>query len=531
MLAAFFILLSYIMFFLTCLVRYTSYHLRIDLQIDSFYQILFNLQMGMEGGEDVWMEAVHGFFEQYGASLAIMGLLAGTAFFFSLKNGIAIHRLKKEYRKPNRTLKKFRKAWLTGACAALVITTLSAGIQSVYELDRVGYFRYMELQNSDSNFYEANYVDPEKTAVTFPAKKKNLVYIFLESMEKSYTDQEHGGFYEKNLIPDLTALSLEKGEDFGDGKTLNGAFTTVSSTWTAAALVSQTTGSPLVYVDPHEGESGYWDSDQQPFLKGLGSLGNILEDNGYRNSFLCGSIGTYAGRKNFFVQHGDYAFYDIDWAQKNGITPTPDYFQFWGMEDLYLFDAAKKLITQEAASGQPFNFSMLTVDTHFPNGYRCAKCPPLSEFGGEQMKASISCSDHQVADFVRWIYEQPFGQDTVVVLAGDHYNMSSDLTKELEEYDRSVYFTIINGPEYHGRTKTFATIDLFPTTLAALGATIDGNRLGLGTNLYSNEFTLLESLGMDYLNEQIPAATDYYIQEILGINSTEQGDNGQPKKK
>lgn len=70
---------------------------------------------------------------------------------------------------------------------------------------------------------------------------------------------------------------------------------------------------------------------------------------------------------------------------------------------------------------------------------------------------------------------------------------------------------------------------MFPTTVAALGATIQGNRLGLGTNLYSNEFTLYESLGLSSLNEQIPAASDYYIHEILGMESSEQGDNGQPK--
>ena len=39
-------------------------------------------------------------------------------------------------------------------------------------------------------------------------------------------------------------------------------------------------------------------------------------------------------------------------------------------------------------------------------------------------------------------------------------------------------------------TREYATLDLFPTTLAALGAEIDGNRLGLGTNLFSSDQTL-----------------------------------------
>lgn len=530
--AALLVLLTYILFFLVCLVRYTSYHLRVDLQIDSFYQIIFNLQMGMEGGEDVWKHAAIGFFNHYGPALAIMGILALFAFILCLKNGIEVFRLKREYRKLSLNQKKAHKAWLIGSLACTIGFASVLGITSLRELNRLGYFRYMELQNSDSNFYEANYVNPYDVNITFPVKKKNLVYIFMESMERSYSDPEHGGFYEGNLIPELTKLSLEKGEDFGDGKQLSGAVTTVSSTWTAAALVTQTTGSPLVYVDPHEGGNGYWDDSETPFLKNLKSLGNILQDNGYNNSFICGSLGTYAGRQNFFEQHGDYAFYDIETAREDGITPTKDYNVFWGMEDKYLFDYAKKIITQEAAKNEPFNVSMLTVDTHFPHGYLCEECPdPNSDpkFNGEQIKAVISCSDKQVSDFVDWIYQQPFGKDTVTVLVGDHANMSADLTAQMQGYGRQVYFTIINGPEYHGRVKKYSTLDMFPTTVAALGATIQGNRLGLGTNLYSNEFTLYESLGLSSLNEQIPAASDYYIHEILGMESSEQGDNGQPK--
>ena len=38
-------------------------------------------------------------------------------------------------------------------------------------------------------------------------------------------------------------------------------------------------------------------------------------------------------------------------------------------------------------------------------------------------------------------------------------------------------------------------MDLFQTTLAAMGTKIDGDRLGLGTNLYSDKETLAERYG------------------------------------
>ena len=38
-------------------------------------------------------------------------------------------------------------------------------------------------------------------------------------------------------------------------------------------------------------------------------------------------------------------------------------------------------------------------------------------------------------------------------------------------------------------------MDLFPTTLSSMGVEIEGNKLGLGTDLFSNEETLMEKLG------------------------------------
>lgn len=40
-------------------------------------------------------------------------------------------------------------------------------------------------------------------------------------------------------------------------------------------------------------------------------------------------------------------------------------------------------------------------------------------------------------------------------------------------------------------------MDLFPTMLASLGVQIEGNRLGLGTNLFSDKKTLMKELGGD----------------------------------
>ena len=57
---------------------------------------------------------------------------------------------------------------------------------------------------------------------------------------------------------------------------------------------------------------------------------------------------------------------------------------------------------------------------------------------------------------------------------------------------------------------------MFPTTLAALGVKIEGNKLGLGVNLFSTEKTLLEEYGKEYINEEIMKKSFYYDNELLG---------------
>ena len=82
---------------------------------------------------------------------------------------------------------------------------------------------YVDNQSEVSTFIEDNYVDPRSVTLTIPDKKKNLIYIFLESVEMTYADKEDGGAFEENVIPDLTELAQENEDFSGDSNQLNGA--------------------------------------------------------------------------------------------------------------------------------------------------------------------------------------------------------------------------------------------------------------------------------------------------------------------
>ncbi len=86
-----------------------------------------------------------------------------------------------------------------------------------------------------------------------------------------------------------------------------------------------------------------------------------------------------------------------------------------------------------------------------------------------------------MTEFVKWIQEQDFYENTTIVISGDHPTMDSDFCEDVDEsYGRKVYTAYINSVVAStGEKREYTTLDDFPTTLAALGVQIEGDRLAL----------------------------------------------------
>ena len=370
----------------------------------------------------------------------------------------------------------------------------------------------------ESGFVEDNYADPHEVSIRFPEKKRNLIYLYLESMEVGFADPADGGVKEVSRIPELTGLAYEDGhENFsGQEKTLNGAFSPYGTTWTIGGMFAQTSGLPLkISID----RSAMY--TQESFFPGIRTLGDILEDEGYRQILMVGSDAVFGGRELYFTEHGHYEMRDYNWAKETGRIP-PDYKVFWGFEDEKLYEFARDTLTELAGAEEPFNLTLLTVDTHFPDGYVCEDC---EDAFGEDYDNALSCSSRKAAEFVRWIKEQPFYENTTIVLCGDHPTMKSGYMDGVPEEERKTYTLIINGAAENkapGSMRLYSTFDLFPTTLAAMGAEIEGNRLGLGTNLYSGDSTLEETVGFTRLNEELekPSAL---LSDLMKTDTAKEG--------
>ena len=393
---------------------------------------------------------------------------------------------------------------------ALPFSILNLAVALVLFVTQLNVFGYIGTASTESDFIKTHYADPAEVTLTFPETKRNLIYIFLESMENTFAEPKAGGLVTENFIQELSALAADN-INFSNDEDLGGALSFSGTTWTAAAMVAQTSG--IVVKVPLSAEN-YGGEDS--YLPGVISIGELLEKEGYHQTLLVGSDAEFADRESYFTEHGNYEIVDINTLKEQGRLPE-DYREWWGFEDEKLFAYAKEELTRLASQDQPFNFTMLTADTHFPDGYVCPLCGTQYE---EQYANVISCSSGQVAALVEWIRQQPFYENTTIVISGDHLTMDPNFLEDIDEqYIRTVYNCIINAPIQPVQTenRSFGVYDMFPTTLAAMGVTIEGDRLGLGTNLFSKEQTLAEQYGFETLNEELQKKSVYYNTRFLGM--------------
>ena len=373
------------------------------------------------------------------------------------------------------------------------------------------FFEYLKFSLSSTNIYQKEYVDPSSVDITFPKQKRNLIYIFLESMETTYFSQEQGGCLEDSAIPELYELA-ENNINFSPSDSVGGLKSGYGSTWTIGAMVAQTAGIPLKTPPGVDGNE-YGQDDV--FLPGLTSLTNILHDNGYHQTLMIGSDPTFGGRQQYFNSHGLDQIYSIFTAWSEGFVPG-DYYEWWGIEGRKLFDYARQKLPGIAAGEQPFALTLLTVDTHHIDGYLCPECGDNSDLQYENV---LSCSSRLVAEFIDWVQQQDFYENTSIIIVGDHPTMDNAYIENVnaQTFDRRVYNCFINSATTPAATKNREafTVDMFPTTLAAIGCTIEGDRLGLGTNLFSDRPTLAEEMGVDAFNEEMGKHANYYTKKFF----------------
>lgn len=314
----------------------------------------------------------------------------------------------------------------------------------------------------------------------------SLVYIYLESFERKFTDRT----YFPGLTPRLNELEKE-------ALSIRGIYNTPFTNWTMAGMSASQCGMPIAPF--------IRDGNRSPFTYSPGHdcLGDLLKDSGYELSYIGGSDLHFGGKGKFFNDHGFDTILGLEFFEEKfgaGLAKSR-----WGAYDDAVFQEAKYEYSRLADSGTRFGLFILTTSTHPPHGFPNPSCTdPAARDDLQIMLAAIACSDEDVGSFVRWLQNQE-PDDLIIIIASDHLSMAGVLQTKLGAVaDRDNLFLALGKNIDPGViTRTATMLDVAPTIANLLG--FDTQRIGLGRTLLHPEPTLAEEHGLHELSRSLPS--------------------------
>ncbi|EMP8241137.1 sulfatase-like hydrolase/transferase, partial [Enterobacter hormaechei] len=303
-------------------------------------------------------------------------------------------------------------------------------------------------------------------------KKYNYVFIYAESLENTFQNLDG-----TNFTPGLSALA-NKYMQFTNIRQL----LTRGMGWTMAGLVNTQCGIPLVL---EQGNSG---ASFTNFLGKADCVATWLGTQGYQTEFIRGSQKEFAGGDKFLEQHGWQSQHDKKYFAEH-VLATPDDVSGWGIHDDLLLKHAWDEFSRMSQQKQPFLLSLLTVNTHSPEGTFLKACenhvPKNDQY---PILASVACSDYLLTDFINRITHSPWFENTIVVLVSDHLmmaNSASPLLEKVSQERRNRFFIIKKDMKPTINNTEGTLLDVWPTVLDLSGSSV--KELGFGTSLLDSQ--------------------------------------------
>ena len=321
----------------------------------------------------------------------------------------------------------------------------------------------------------------------------NLLLMYLESMERTYSNELFGDAY-----ADLAALG-ERGLVF------EGIQQMENTGWTMAGMIASQCGVPLMPAGLLH------DSQFEPLsqvVPGVECLGDVLAGQGYRLSFLGGASTQFAGKGLFYRGH------QFDTVKgKEELLPDledPEYVNSWGLYDDTLYDVTVDEIRRLSEEDDgPWAVVNLSIAGHAPSGFPSQTClDRQGEFDGQDILYSVECSARQARDLVERLEQEGLLENTLVVVLSDHLTMRVSVWDQLTTLDRDNTLIMLGEDIRPQRVRRGATmLDVFPTILDAMGLILNDHRAGLGASLLGSQPTLVEIHGLEALNQRLREET------------------------
>ena len=306
-------------------------------------------------------------------------------------------------------------------------------------------------------------------------RKKNIVYLYLESFERTLLDEA----IFPGLAPNLRTLERQ-------GLAFTNIDAAYGARWTIAGMVASQCGLPLEPM-PNANKPG-------GFMPRAVCLGDTLKENGYIASYLGGASSRFGGKGNFYKTHQFENVTGLEEHLQNlplGTTP----YSHWGLSNESLFQVAWQEFSRLTKQSKPFALFLLTLDTHPPHGYPSPICKDIPFGDGEaSMLNAYHCSDQLAGDFIRRLLASEVADETIIVVASDHLVMDNDVSGQLEQSQkrRNLFFILEKNGRRESIDRQASQFDLAPTLLSVLGAEVEDYNLGV--NLFEDNRTMMERI-------------------------------------
>lgn len=411
--------------------------------------VVYHLEVGLDGA---------GFAEYWQEILLAAVLLAGSI----LLSAVLVRRLQAGAGHPPRAA----RVLFPGLVAlSLLIHPAAIGLAGVYA-NRWGW------THNASDGPGVEYVAPSP----LPPKGQppNLLFIYLESLERTYFDED--AF--PGLVPNLKRLE-------GEAHSFSAIHQVLGTEFTIGGMVGGLCGVPLLTAS--DGNSM---PDNNAFLPGARCLGDVLKDQGYRLSYLGGAPLRFAGKGSFYRSHGFERVRGLD--ELGGKGADQGQRSSWGLYDDRLFELVHDEVQQLHADGGPFGVFTLTLDTHHPQGHETPDCAD-QRYGEEPMLNAVHCADYLVGRLVDRLRGSAVGERLMIVIASDHLAMRNTQYATLDRMQRRNLLLILPPGSRAGSLddRPGSTLDVGATVLSAMGLRTPA--LGYGRDLRGTAPTLVET--------------------------------------
>ncbi|HEX7056833.1 MAG TPA: LTA synthase family protein [Bacilli bacterium] len=306
------------------------------------------------------------------------------------------------------------------------------------------------------------------------AKGKNVVLISLESTQNFVINQTEQGY---EITPFLNSLIKDSFyfdhtyHQTGQGKTSDAEFIMDNSLF----------GLPSGAVYFTHATNTY------------NSTPKILKEYGYYSAAFHANDKTFWNRSNMYPNLGYDKFFS-----KEYYTVTEENSIGWGLKDIDFFNQAVDLLKKEVP--QPFYAKFITLTNHYTFELdEQDRMIPQYNSGDKTVDryfTTVRYEDEALKTFFEKMKQEGLYDNTIFILYGDHYGISSNHNKAMSKYlqrpitpyeyiDLQRVPLIIHIPGVKGKTIStpVGQIDLRPTLLYLLGITGE-NELDFGQNLF-----------------------------------------------